>query len=108
MAPGDPRLVDRLSMACLGTADPVSHTIYLSDELEPPLLDRVLVHEIAHAVTISYGLLDVLHIAVVDKLVQVIVEEWAAQLVEAHAIEAIDLASRYLGRPVCIDGLCHG
>lgn len=108
MAPGDPRLVDRLSMACLATTDPATNTIYMVDTLEPPMLDKVLIHEIAHAVTISHGLLDILHRAVGDRLAQVLVEEWAAQLVENHAIEAADLASKVLGRPVCVDGLCHG
>jgi hypothetical protein len=33
-------------------------------------------------------------------------EEWAAQLVENHAIEAIQAAMEVLGRPVCVRGRC--
>lgn len=105
---GDPRLVDRLGDACLGTADPATRTIHISSSLEPPLLDKVLIHEVAHAITISYGLLDAIHSVIGDKMARVLVEEWAAQLVENHAIEAAAMASRSLGRSVCVDGLCHG
>jgi len=57
----------------------------------PPLLDKVLLHEIGHAVTMEYGYK---------------VDEESAQLIENHAAEAIALASEVLGRPVCINGIC--
>lgn len=103
--PGDPRLVDRQGFKTLGTTDPATMTIHLSDEMEPPLLDRVMLHEAAHAVTISYGLLDALR----DRLPPqywVWAEEWACHLVEAYGMEASQLASEALGRPVCVRGFC--
>lgn len=79
--------------------------MYLRDDLTPPLLDKVLLHEVAHAVTVSWGLLPE-----VGKMVTrgdvVGVEEWSAQLVENHAIEALNAATIALGRPVCVRGLC--
>lgn len=102
---GDPRLVDREGKRTVGTADPTTRTIHLSLELVPPHLDKVLLHETAHAVTISHGLLESLH-AIIPERYWVPVEEWAVQLVENHAIEATVLASESIGRPLCIGGWC--
>ena len=85
--------------------DPVDRMVYVREDLRPPLLDRVVLHEVAHAVTVSWGLLpsvreDTLRGDVIG------VEEWAAQLVENHAMEAVQVASEALGRPICVRGLC--
>lgn len=102
---GDPRLTDRTGTERLATCDPSTRTVYLREDLTPPLLDRVLLHEVAHAVTVSWGLLPHLR-AEVPASSWVPVEEWAAQLVEGHAIEAVHAASSVLGRPVCVRGFC--
>lgn len=102
---GDPRLIDREGRRTVGTTDPVSRTIHLSDALAPPALDMVLMHEVAHAITMSHGLLESLGYMVQDGD-RIGVEEWAAQLVENHALEASALASESLGRPVCVRGYC--
>lgn len=102
---GDPRLIDRTGSERMATTDPRGMTIYLLDTLRPPLLDRVMLHEVAHAVTVSWGLLPrVRRHALRGDVVGV--EEWAAQLVENHAMEAVQAASEALGRPVCVRGLC--
>jgi hypothetical protein len=102
---GDPRLIDRTGQPRLGTTDPHTHTIAILDTLEPPMLDRVLLHEVAHAVTISWGMLPILHAyAMRGDLAGL--EEWAAQLVENHAIEAVEAARIALGRQICIRELC--
>lgn len=106
VAPGDPRLVDREGMRAVGTTDPGTRTIHLSSSLEPPTLDRVLLHEVAHAITMAYDQLGELG-EMVDGGDRIGVEEWAAQLVEKHAIEAAAVASDVLGRPVCVMGVCH-
>lgn len=102
---GDPRLIDRTGTPRLAVTDASDRTVYVRDDLVPPLLDRVMLHEVTHAITVSWGLLpqvrnDALRGDVVG------VEEWAAQLVENHAMEAVQAASRALGRPVCVRGLC--
>lgn len=106
VAPGDPRLIDREGKRTVGTADPSTRTVHLSDRLQPPELDRVLLHEVAHAITMSWGLLPALGetVASGDRIGA---EEWAAQLVENHGIEAAAIASEVLGRPVCVRGFCH-
>lgn len=106
VTPGDPRLIDREGKRTVGTADPVTRTVHISNELKPPELDRVLLHEVAHAITMSWGLLPAF-----GELVQsgdrIGAEEWAAQLVENHGIEAAAIASEILGRPICVRGYCH-
>lgn len=101
--PGDPRLIDRTGVSKLATTDPATRTIHIAGFLRPPKLDEVLVHEVAHALTISYGLLGGLHAASEDA---VAIEEWVAGFMERHGIEAAALASRSLGRPVCVRGMC--
>ena len=103
--PGDPSLIDRTGGLRLATADPATRTVHISMEVEPPLLDRVLLHEVAHAVTISHGLLEPLH-AVLPEDLWVFVEEWSAELVERYGVEATVLAAKALGRPLCISGYC--
>jgi hypothetical protein len=102
---GDPSLIDRTDTPRLAVTDAMYRTVYVRDDLVPPLLDRVMLHEVAHAVTVSWGLLpqvrsDTLRGDIIG------VEEWAAQLVENHAMEAVQAARRALGRPICVRGLC--
>jgi len=102
---GDPRLIDRTGTYRLATTDPRSRTISISESVQPPLLDKVLLHEVAHAITVSYGLLEPMRKSV-PRGAWVPTEEWAVQLVENHAIEALRLSRRVLGRPVCVRGSC--
>lgn len=102
---GDPRLTDRTGHERLATTDPSTRCVYLNSSLRPPLLDRVLLHEVAHAVTVSHGLLTTLRSRLPEET-WVHAEEWSAQLVENHALEAVRAASEALGRPVCVHGTC--
>lgn len=106
VAPSDPRLIDREGRRTVGTTDPTSKTIHLSSALMPPMLDKVLLHEVSHAVAVSYGILPSLSEAVENGEV-VRAEEWAAQLVENHGIESAAIASEILGRPLCVGGFCN-
>ena len=102
---GDPRLIDRTGSSKLAVTDEDTRTISILDTLRPPLLDKVVLHEVAHAITVSWNLLpevrrDTLRGDIIG------VEEWSAQLVENHALEAVEAATEALGRPVCVRGLC--
>ena len=103
--PNSPLLVDRTGTLRIATADPDTLSINISNALTPPLLDQVVLHEVAHAITVSYGLLPPLRSTIPDYL-HVLVEEWAVELLEKYSIEAIMLASESLGRPLCIKGTC--
>lgn len=102
---GDPRLVDRTGAPKLATTDPQARTVHLRADLEPPLLDQVALHEAAHVVAAAHGMLPALR-AAVPPSAWVPAEEWAAKATELHGIEAVDIASRMLGRPVCVRGFC--
>lgn len=102
---GDPRLIDRTGTERLATTDNRTMSIYVLNSLKPPLLDKVMVHEVSHAITVSHGLLGSLR-EVLPQSMWVAVEEWAAQLVENHGLEAYRVASDALGRPACVGGYC--
>lgn len=102
---GDPSLIDRTDTPRLAVTDARDRTVYVRDDLVPPMLDRVMLHEVTHAITVSWGLLP--HVRSDTLRGDIIgVEEWAAQLVENHAMEAVQATRRALGRPVCVRGLC--
>jgi hypothetical protein len=102
---GDPSLIDRTGTPKIAVTDSNDRTVYVREDLMPPLLDRVMLHEVAHAITVSWGLLpQVRSDAMRGDIIGV--EEWAAQLVENHAMEAVQATRRALGRPVCVRGLC--
>jgi hypothetical protein len=105
VSPGNPLLVDRTGRLRLATTDPETRSISISAQLLPPMLDRVLLHEMAHAITISHNLLPIIRYEIPDEY-WVLVEEWSAELLEKHSMEAIALASESLGRPLCIMGHC--
>lgn len=89
----------------LAVTDPSERAVYVNAKLVPPLLDKVMLHEVAHAITVSWSLLpDVRSHTLRGDITGV--EEWAAQLVENHAMEAVKAASEALGRPICVRGLC--
>lgn len=102
---GDPSLIDRTDTPRLAVTDARDRTVYVRNDLTPPLLDRVVLHEVAHAITVSWGLLPDVRSGVMRGDI-IDVEEWAAQLVENHAMEAVQAARRALGRPICVRGLC--
>lgn len=102
---GDPSLIDRTGGAKLAVTDSLDRTVYVRDDLMPPLLDRVMLHEVTHAITVSWGLLPEVRSGTLRGDI-IGVEEWAAQLVENHAMEAVQAARRALGRPICVRGLC--
>lgn len=102
---GDPSLIDRTGGEKLAVTDALDRTVYVRKDLVPPLLDRVILHEVTHAITVSWGLLPEVRSGVVRGDI-IDVEEWAAQLVENHAMEAVNAASEALGRPICVRGLC--
>ena len=61
------------------------------------MLDRVLLHEVAHAVMWEAGISQSLP-----------AEELLAWFLETHSIEVLSATIAALGRGVCVDGLCIG
>jgi len=106
VSPGSPDLIDRTGVPRLATANPLTHTISIDSSLRAPLIDKVLLHEVAHAITMSRSILDWLKAYVPSDLYHNL-EEWVAWFVENYSIEANVLASEALGRPLCVGGYCR-
>ena len=81
----------------VATTDPATRTIRISNEVMPPLFDKVYLHEAAHAAMVEAGM---------GGLLPVVTDELLAWFLESHAVEVIASASKALGRSVCVDGLC--
>lgn len=92
-------LVDRTMQRRLATTDPSACHIYLADSLHGSLLETVLIHEIGHAMLVSYGLIDAIHSVVVPER-WIEAEEWLCNFVGSYGIEIIDVASDLLGYEV--------
>ena len=73
----------------------------MSTSMPIDMFDRVLLHEIAHAIMWETRLSELLSLVGVS-------EELLAWFLEAHAIEAVSVAMESLGRGVCVDGTCMG
>ena len=101
--PQDPGLIDGYGIQRIAVADPATRTIRISATIPQQMLDQVVLHEVAHAVAMEYGLED--QLAMLGEIG--ILSEWVAQFSEIHAIEIADLASRAIGRPICIKSLCY-
>lgn len=61
VAKNSPCLVDRMGVLTVATTDPYDLTIYISSSIYGQFHDKVLVHELAHAVMLSYYLIDDIH-----------------------------------------------
>lgn len=77
----------------LAATHPAARLVAYDMTLEPPLLDRVILHESAHVLA-------------VDEPYAPRVDEQMAQRIERDAILCIDFTSRALGRPPCVDRMC--
>lgn len=89
----------------LATADSGSKVIRLSTEIPADMVDKVLLHEAAHAMMEESGVSDLLS-RLPEWRQQVLAEETLAWFLETYAVEVISAVSKSLGRMVCVDGLC--
>ena len=58
VGPASPALVDRTGRLALATTEPQSRLICVSNAIDGDALERVVVHEVAHAALVSFGLLE--------------------------------------------------
>ena len=55
VSPNHPALKNPTGSFALGCCDDITKTIYISDDLKPQYLKKVLCHEIVHAAMFSYN-----------------------------------------------------
>ena len=94
--PTDPILVDRTGSLTVAVTDPDTMTIYLSNQLRGGLLTTVVLHELSHAMMISYGYLEQIH-RYCKKRHWVDMEELIANLIANQAKEIFQRAYDIVG-----------
>lgn len=94
--PKDPVLVDRTGTLTIGVTDSATMTIYLSNKLRGEFLTRVVLHELSHAMMISYGYLEQIH-RYCKKRHWVDMEELIANLIANQAKEIFQRAYDIVG-----------
>lgn len=94
--PTDPILIDRTLRKTVAVTDPDTMTIYLSNKLCGGFLTRVVLHELSHAMMISYGYLEQIH-RYCKKRYWVDMEELIANLIANQAKEIFQRAYDIVG-----------
>ena len=94
--PTDPVLVDRTGTLTIGVTDSATMTIYLSNKLRGEFLTRVVLHELSHAMMISYGYLEQIH-KYCKKRYWIEMEELIANLIAQQAKEIFQRAYDIVG-----------
>lgn len=89
-------LVDRTGTLTVGVTNPVDRTVYLSNALRGNFLTRVTLHELAHAMMISYGYLEQIHLYC-KKRYWIDMEELIANLIADRAYEIFERAYDIVG-----------
>ena len=92
----DPILIDRTLSRTVAVTDPDTMTIYLSNKLRGEFLTRVVLHELSHAMMISYGYLEQIH-RYCKKRHWVDMEELIANLIANQAKEIFQRAYDIVG-----------
>lgn len=96
ISPNDVNLIDRTGRYTVATTDPVTQTVYLSEELSGDFLVRVLIHELGHCALLSFNLLDEIH-KVVLPMYWIEAEEWICNLLADYGRVIFSTSYRLLG-----------
>ena len=94
--PDNDILIDRTLAKTVGVTDPDTMTIYLSNKLRESFLTTVVLHELSHAMMISYGYLEQIH-RYCKKRYWVDMEELIANLIAQQAKEIFQRAYDIVG-----------
>lgn len=96
VGPASPALIDRRGRLTVGTTEPQSRLICLSTALSGDELARVAIHELAHAVMVSFGLLDdVARWAKPEMRVEA--EEWCCNFLAEYGMTVFSTAYALVG-----------
>lgn len=94
--PNSDILIDRTLSKTVAVTDPETMTIYLSNKLRGEFLTRVVLHELSHAMMISYGYLEQIH-RYCKKRYWIEMEELIANLIADRAYEIFQRAYDIVG-----------
>lgn len=96
VSPSSKYLIDRTYRLRLATTDPMTHTIYIADNMSISMTNRVLVHELAHVIMFSYDLLPKIH-SVVPRDRWIDAEEWVCNFIADYGYEIFSIAYNIMG-----------
>lgn len=91
-------LIDRSDNKVVGSTDPITRTVYISNMLTGDFYKKVLLHELGHCVMIAYGLLDEIH-SFVPQAYWIDAEEWICNYLADYGRLIFD-AARLIINPV--------
>lgn len=94
--PSDPMLVDRTGVLTVATTDPITLTIYISNELSGEFLTHVLIHELGHCAIFSFDLLIDIH-RMVKPEYWIDAEEWVCNFIADYGTQIFNTAYSILG-----------
>ena len=94
--PNSDILIDRTLSKTVAVTDPDTMTIYLSNQLSGNFLTTVVLHELSHAMMVSYGYLDIIH-KYCKKRYWIDMEELIANLISQQAKEIFERAYDIVG-----------
>lgn len=94
--PNSRMLIDRSGRLTLGTTDPVSRIVYLSDHLYGDQLVKVLIHELGHCALISFGLVNEIH-KMTKRDYWIYAEEWVCNIIANYGMLIFSIAKDILG-----------
>lgn len=97
--PYSDELVDRTGELRVATTDPLTNTIFLSRALTGNFRARVFLHELGHAVMISYNMLDEIH-RMVKPRYWVEVEEWVCNFIADYGSKIFKTANGIIGEDI--------
>lgn len=92
----DPVLIDRTDTFRVATTHPTKYCVYLSTELEGPLLVRVFTHELGHCALFSFGLLREIH-RMVEPQYWIDAEEWVCNFIADYGLFIFSIVYSVLG-----------
>lgn len=94
--PFESELIDRTNIPRVATTDPLTHTIYLSNELRGDFLEKVLLHELGHAIMISYNLLEDIH-RMSNPRNWIDIEEWICNFIADYGKKIFEINNYFKG-----------
>lgn len=92
----NPILVDRTNTLTIAVTDPETMTIYISDNIRGRFLQRVLIHELGHALMYSYNLVSEIH-RMCKRKYWITMEEFCANLMADYGNQVYSIAYSVIG-----------
>lgn len=92
----DPMLVDRTYKRTVGTTDPISQTVYISNQIYGDFFIKVLIHELGHCAMISFGLIEQIQ-RMIKPEYQIEAEEWICNFLADYGFGIFSIAFKMVG-----------